>query len=110
MNYYDSSAFCRVHENATLAKITSVGIQDFLHGLMYDHGSDMWLGLGCFGTGAKSCWWWDGSFPIYTNWQSGSPWGSHPVFMLASNGQWYTEVGFRPIGKVVVCEKPTRNM
>lgn len=106
MNYYDSSIFCQFHENATLPKITSSGVQDFLHGFIYDYGSDIWLGLVC----TSYCMWWDFTVPTYTNYVPGEPSFASPIIMRSLEGQWQSHTDYWPIAKVVVCEKPARNV
>ena len=98
--------------NATLPKISSDGMQDFLHSLIFDEGSNIWLGLTCWGTDPiKYCTWWDSTHPTYTNFVPGSPTIPNPIAMDVDNGgRWYNEYDFLAYMSVVVCQKPARKV
>lgn len=99
--------FCRV-QNATLPKIPSVAVQNFLYSFVFDEGSDIWLGLVCWGEENKQCVWWDYTHPTYTNWD-GHP-AAYPTIMWIDTGIWFNQFDYWPQATVVVCEKPARNV
>lgn len=84
-------------------------MQNFLLGLIFDHNSDMWLGLVCDGRDAiGNSWWWDGSHPTYTNFWPGFPTPGMPLALMVVNGLWQSQYDFFPRVTVVVCQKPAR--
>lgn len=109
MNFYDSKQFCRDNQNARLPKITSPGVQDFLHSFMFPENVAIWLGLTCSAmAGAENCWWSDQTHPNYTNYYPSYPQYGYPLAMTHTSGQWYSEYDFYPLSTVVVCQKPAR--
>ena len=109
MNYYDSNSFCLQNEKATLPKIPSLAVQNFLYSFIVDEKSHIWLGLVCDGpNGINNCYWWDGSHPTYTKWPSNPQ--AMPTIMSVTDGVWWSYRDFYPLTKVVVCQKPARKV